>query len=41
MACVKSVKKVIESVRGTVNPYYDMGCDKSMRFIVPIQMYLI
>ena len=27
MACVKSVKKVIESVRGTVNPYYDMGCD--------------
>ncbi len=26
MACVKSVKKVIESVRGTVNPYYDIDC---------------
>lgn len=24
MACVKSVKKVIENVCGTVNPYYDM-----------------
>ena len=24
MACVKSLKKVIENVCGTVNPYYDM-----------------
>ena len=25
MACVKNVKNVIKSVRGTINPYYDMG----------------
>ena len=24
MACVRNVKKVIESVRGTINPYYDL-----------------
>ena len=24
MACVKNVKNVIKSVRGTINPYYDM-----------------
>ena len=23
MACVKNVKNVIKSVRGTINPYYD------------------